>query len=78
MNTFMHGEHYFLVLKLIHELLKPRTYVEIGVETGQSIRLAAPATLAIGVDPAARVSDPLPPNVRLFAQTSYEFFARND
>ncbi len=78
LGTFLHGEHYFLLLKRIHQLLKPRTYVEIGVETGASIRLAAPATLSIGVDPDAVVSPALPPNVRVFAQTSDEFFARND
>lgn len=78
LGTFLHGEHYLLVLKRIHQLLEPRSYVEIGVEAGASIRLAAPATLSIGVDPAAAIPPPLPPNVRVFAQTSDEFFARND
>jgi hypothetical protein len=78
MNTFMHGEHYFSVLTRIHALVKPRTYIEIGVETGDSIRLAAPGTLALGVDPAAKLSGALPPNVRLFPVASDDFFAQND
>lgn len=77
-DSFLHGEHYFLVLQRVHQLLKPRTYVEIGVETGASIRLAAPETLALGIDPQAVIASPLPPNVRIVRQTSDEFFARDD
>jgi hypothetical protein len=67
-----------LVLKRIHELLKPRTYIEIGVATGDSIRLAAPETLAIGINPAAEIAFSLPGNVRIFRETSDAFFERAD
>jgi hypothetical protein len=66
------------VLQRIHQVLKPRTYVEIGVETGASIRLAAPETLAVGIDPEALITSRLAPNVRICCQTSDEFFARDD
>jgi len=57
--------------------LSPQVYLEIGVEYGDTLRLAGPGTLAIGVDPApkgdptARCAGPS----RLYAQTSDSFFA---
>ncbi len=77
-GNFLHGDPYVLVLERIHRLLKPRVYVEIGVDAGTSMRVAAPETLCFGVDPAPVVSTALPPNVRIFAQTSDSFFARSD
>ena len=74
----MPGENYFGVLARIHAHLNPRTYVEIGVSRGESIRLTGPATRAIGVDPAPAVSEALGPNVSIVAETSDEFFAAYD
>jgi len=75
-GLFLHGEKYSQVLRRIHEHLRPRTYVEIGVETGASIRFVQPGTRALGVDPEPKIKFELPPNVRIFAQTSDDFFAR--
>ena len=72
------GEHYFTVLERVHELLRPATYLEVGVSRGESLRLARPQTLALGIDPQPRVGFTLTPNQRVFAQTSDEFFARPD
>ena len=77
-DSFLHGDSYFLVLERIHRLLRPRSYVEIGVESGASIRLAGPQTLAIGIDPAPVIAFPLSPNVRIFRETSDQFFERRD
>ena len=66
------------VLASIHNWLRPRTYVEIGVADGDSIVLAAPGTRVIGIDPAPSVSRPLPPSTTIYAETSDEFFARHD
>lgn len=77
-SNFLHGDPYVLALERIHLLLKPRVYVEIGVDAGGSMRVVAPETLCFGVDPAPVVSMALPPNVRIFAQTSDDFFARSD
>ena len=77
-EIFMHGEDYLKILGRIHNHLQPRTYLEIGVETGRSLRLAAPATRAIGVDPKPVLDAPLPANAKLFQLTSDEFFARRD
>lgn len=74
----MPGEDYFRVIARIHAHLRPRTYVEIGVAKGDSIRLVGPQTRALGVDPAPEINFALPPNVKIFAQTSDDFFALND
>ena len=66
------------MLGRVHGHLRPRTYLEIGVETGATLRLAHPETLAIGVDPAPQVTAPLPSNARIFKATSDDFFARHD
>jgi hypothetical protein len=72
------GEDYFRILERIQEHLRPRTYVEIGVSEGESIRLAGPGTRAIGVDPNPRVKFELGPHVRIVAETSDDFFAHHD
>jgi hypothetical protein len=43
---FLHGEGYFELLGRIHRHLAPRTYVEIGIEAGSSLKLVAPQTRA--------------------------------
>jgi len=76
-DTFLEGEDYFYVLREIHQLLRPRTYVEIGVARGASISLAAPETAALGVDPEPQIAGPLSPNTRIFSETSDAFFRRD-
>ena len=72
------GENYFRMLERMHAHLKPRTYLEIGVSRGESMRLTAAATRAIGVDPAPAVAYALGPNVSIVAETSDDFFAGHD
>jgi hypothetical protein len=78
MGIFLHGERYSSLLERIHRHLEPRTYVEIGVAHGDSLRLVLPQTRALGIDPKPLVAYPLPPNIRLFTETSDDFFARHD
>jgi len=52
------GAEYFDVLRRMHGYLKPRNYVEIGVYKGKSLRLAAPGTRVLGIDPAPRLKRP--------------------
>ena|SRR3990167_337748 len=77
-RMFLHGEDYFHVLARIHGHLRTMTYVEIGVETGASLALAAPGTVALGIDPAPAIQFELPDGARIFAETSDDFFAKRD
>ncbi len=59
-------------LRSVHALLKPETYLEIGVRDGSSLCLSSCAS--IGVDPRFNISKELNDNVRLFEMTSDTFF----
>jgi Methyltransferase domain len=58
----------------LHEVLQPRTYLEIGVREGLSLALSR--TTSIGVDPAYAVTREIRCDVHLVRTTSDEFFAR--
>lgn len=60
----------------LHELVAPRTYLEIGVQNGKSLALAS--CRSIGVDPEFRITSPLTAEIQLVKATSDEFFARRD
>jgi predicted O-methyltransferase YrrM len=73
------GPPYRDVLRRLHELLTPRSYLEIGVETGATLSLAHQAERVIGIDPdrAKLQSALVPPNARVFHETSDAFFAKH-
>lgn len=71
------GPNYYEVLRWLHEDLKPATYVEIGVFRGNSLRLAAPTTVALGIDPSPEVDDRWTAQTHVLRITSSEFFARH-
>lgn len=72
------GPPYRDVLRRIHELVRPRTYLEIGVETGATLAFAKSAERAIGIDPdASKLRRELVPScARVFHETSDAFFER--
>ena len=72
------GPPYRDVLRRLQELLAPRVYLEIGVETGATLALAHAAERAIGIDPdrSKLRAELVPPNARVFHETSDAFFAR--
>src|SRR6266568_7242310 len=72
------GPDYLEIISMIHSLLRPRTYLEIGVETGQSIALVRPETRAIGIDPEPKITKPLAPDTSVRATTSDAYFAAHD
>jgi len=72
------GENYFQLMARIHDHLKPVTYLEIGVDQGQSFEIVTSETLALGIDPNPRVRKTLQPNQRVFAETSDNFFDSHD
>ncbi len=73
------GPGYRDVLAWLHGQLRPRGYLEIGVESGQTLHLASGATRAIGVDPELGPlrRDWVPTAGQVFALTSDDFFARH-
>jgi hypothetical protein len=71
------GEDYVSLLAHLHAVLAPRTYVEIGVASGKTVRLAQPGTRAVGIDPEPRLTFSLRDDVRICKETSDAFFARD-
>jgi hypothetical protein len=64
------------LLRAIHELVRPKTYLEIGVQTGRSLAQARPGTISVGVDPHPVIGNVVIENPYvLFPMTSDEFFA---
>jgi hypothetical protein len=72
------GDYYFQVLARIIETVRPRSYVEIGVAAGDSLRLVKAPTIAVGIDPQPQLTAPLAPNQKVFVETSDAFFAGHD
>jgi hypothetical protein len=62
------------LLQSLHELLEPRSYFEIGVNTGRSLTLSR--TRSVGVDPFFAVNRELHCDLHLVRASSDEFFAR--
>ncbi len=65
---------YLDFLSRLHELLRPRTYLEIGVARGASLSVSR--CRSIGIDPAFAVDHELLAPVSLVRATSEEFFDR--
>jgi hypothetical protein len=72
------GENYLQLLARIHRHLRPGTYVGIGIETGACLTCAEPHTTIIGIDPKPQLKYRFGDQVRIFAETSDDFFARRD
>lgn len=65
-----HGD----IIRRAHKIKQPKTYLEIGIETGNVLALASAAQRSIGVDPSPRLSAKLGPNTQVFKETSDAFF----
>lgn len=68
------ADDYLKVIDKIQCHLRPRRYIEIGVQTGVSLSLALPGTRCIGIDPEFQFKHRLPQDVVLFNETSDDFF----
>ena len=60
-------------LQGLHETTRPRTYLEIGIRTGNSLALSR--TRSIAVDPFFTIDKPIHCDVQLIKATSDDFFA---
>jgi hypothetical protein len=58
----------------LHKLLRPKTYLEIGVQSGRGLAQALPDTRCVGVDPAPQIRVPIAARYRVAPMTSDEFF----
>ncbi|HEY8945323.1 MAG TPA: class I SAM-dependent methyltransferase [Polyangiaceae bacterium] len=75
-TLLMPGPHYREVLAKIHERLRPKSYLEIGVDTGATLALARFSEMVVGIDPAEHPRAPsLPRGTQLFREESDVFFA---
>lgn len=77
-GSHLEGGLYYGWLSHLQLALKPRVYLEIGVFSGDSIALAQPPTIAVGIDPEPRMTIPPRAETRIAPQTSDAFFARSD
>jgi predicted O-methyltransferase YrrM len=66
------NRHQFLAR--LHQLTRPRTYLEIGIESGYSMALTR--VPSIGIDPEFNIVAEIQADVHLARTTSDEFFAR--
>jgi predicted O-methyltransferase YrrM len=64
------------LLEMLHQQTRPRTYLEIGIRTGNSMALSR--TRSIGVDPLFKIDKPIHCDVQLIKSTSDDFFAREN
>jgi predicted O-methyltransferase YrrM len=67
---------YLEFLRRLHQLLQPRSYLEIGVRHGKSLALASAP--AIGIDPRPELTSELGPAAHVIPTTSDAFFAAGD
>ena len=75
----LHAAEYLTVLKRLHEVLQPETYLEIGTRTGDSLRLASCASVAI--DPFFAVSTEVigkKPACHFYQISSDRFFQKHE
>jgi hypothetical protein len=66
-------EYYIGFFERVHRSLAPRSYLEVGVDTGQSLRLAA--CPALGFDPDPNLTAPLAEHQQLVELPSDDAFA---
>ena len=64
------------LLGLLHQKMQPRTYLEIGIRTGNSMALSR--TRSIGMDPYFKIDKPIRCDVQLIKATSDDVFAGDD
>lgn len=65
--------HYVEWLKAFHQVVHPKSYLEIGVASGQTLALSQNHTTSVGVDPAFKIVFPIQ-NATLYRLRSDDYF----
>jgi hypothetical protein len=73
-KVLMPGDDYVAVLSRFHDVLKPGSYVEIGVASGKTLALTKEGTKAVGIDPSPSIEEATQLHAKLFRTTSDDFF----
>lgn len=73
-NLSLPGPSYSEILTHLHQVLRPKTYVEVGIARGTSFQLVQPSTQCVGIDPQPNISGLAPVNSTIFSMTSSDFF----
>jgi len=69
--------HYLDYLMHIHNVIKPKTYLEIGVDNGRSFLLSSPESYCVGVDPAPKLTEAISDTQKIVSKTSDDFFKKS-
>lgn len=77
-DELLPGPMYRQYLSTIHQWMRPKSYVEIGVESGATLTFAQPTTRCIGIDPDPRICVDFPAPTEIYKLPSDDFFARHD
>lgn len=77
-KALMPGDDYLSLLSRLHENLKPESYAEIGVASGDSLTLAKENTKVVGIDPRPRIEKSIHSRAKLYPITSDAFFRSYD
>ena len=72
--SLMPGEPFGEVISRFHAHLKPKTYIEIGIETGITLANAKPPTIAIGIDPKPVINVEFEAITKIYSVPSDNFF----
>ena len=74
----MPGPDYRAVIAEIHKILKPSSYVEIGLLHGDTLLLALKETKCVGMDPDPQLKPEARDVGKIYKLTSDDFFAQHD
>ena len=68
------GPNYIQWMKWFHERLRPSCYCEIGVAKGNTLALALPSSVVVGIDPNYSIKRGIEARCQLIRMNSDEFF----